>query len=275
MQFHPIHDWDDAYANADHIPDAAGFIKRWPKQAAQFRKAMVLQGRASLDLSYGAGERNLVDVFYPREEPTGLLVFVHGGYWYRFDKSYWSHLASGALEHGWIVAMPSYSLCPHVRISNITVEVAKAIEFVATKIKGPIRLAGHSAGGHLVSRMICTKSPLLKRIQARLEHVMAISAISDLRPLSSLNLNKTLQLTEKEASGESPALLTPLANARVTCWVGAAERSEFVRQNLLLAAAWHGLGARICHVEQSDRHHFDVVEELADPQSGMIHALLG
>jgi len=275
MQYHPITDWDDAYANADHIPDAGGFIKRWPKEASTFRKQLSRENRASLDLSYGKGERNLVDIFYPEEAPKGLMIFIHGGYWYRFDKSYWSHLAKGALDHGWIVAMPSYSLCPEISIRAITREIAQAVEFVAADIKGPICLAGHSAGGHLATRMICNNSPLSKRVQSRIQHTMAISPVSDLRPLCCLKLNETLKLSDKEAASESPALLTPLPNARVTCWVGAAERSEFVRQNLLLATMWHGLGARITHVEQSDRHHFDVVEDLADPDSEMIRTLLG
>lgn len=275
MQFHPIADWDDAYANADHIPGADGFIKRWTRQAAAFRKKSLKDGRASLDLSYGKNDRNLVDIFYPEAEPQGLLVFVHGGYWYRFDKSFWSHLAEGALKHGWIVALPSYSLCPAVTISEITKEVARAIEFVAAEIEGPIRLAGHSAGGHLVTRMICNKSPLKKSVQARIEHTVAISPVSDLRPLVCLKMNETLKLTDKEATSESPALLTPLPNARVTCWVGASERSEFIRQNLLLATIWHGMGARITHVEESDRHHFDVIEALADANSAMVRGMLG
>lgn len=273
MQFHTIDDWDVAYANSTLIPDAAGFIRRWPKQAAAFRKKLTKPGRASLDLSYGKGQRNLVDIFYPENEPKGLMVFVHGGYWYRFDKSDWSHLAEGALSSGWIVAMPSYSLCPEVKIGEITREVARSIEFVANRIKGPIRIAGHSAGGHLAARMICSKSPLSRKIQQRIEHVVAISPVSDLRPLRQLKLNETLKLSEKEAIAESPALLAPVPGANVTCWVGAAERSEFVRQNLLLAAMWHGLGANIRHVEQPDRHHFDVVEELAHSDSPLVRAL--
>lgn len=275
MQFHKITDWDDAYANADHIPDASGYIKRWPKLASTYRKSLLKHERASLDLSYGKGERNVVDIFYPENEPKGLMVFVHGGYWYRFDKSNWSHLARGAIDQGWIVAMPSYTLCPDINISGITREIARAIEFVASNIKGPIRLVGHSAGGQLVARMICNQSPLSKKVQARIEHAMAISPVSDLRPLCCLKLNEALKLSDKEAASESPALLTPLPNARVTCWVGAAERSEFVRQNALLANIWHGLGARISHIEESDRHHFDVIDGLADANSPMIKALLG
>ncbi len=275
MQFHQITDWDDAYANANHIRDAEGFVKRWPREASAFRRKMLKEERASLDLSYGRGERNQIDIFYPDGEAKGLLVFVHGGYWCRFDRTDWSHLAQGALQHGWIVAMPSYTLCPQASISGITKEIAAAIEFVADRIKGPIRLAGHSAGGHLVTRMICNKTPLKKSVQARIAHTLAISPISDLRPLCCLALNEILKLTDKEAAAESPALLTPVPNARVSCWVGAAERSEFVRQNLLLAAIWHGLGARITHVEESDRHHFDVVEALVNADSSMVRGLLG
>lgn len=274
MQFHEITDWDDAYANADHIPGAAEYIKQWSKQALAFRKKMSKANRAALDLSYGKAERNLVDIFYPEDKPKGLLIFVHGGYWYRFDKSYWSHLAAGALANGWIVAMPSYTLCPDVSISSITKEIASAIEFVAAKIKGPIRLVGHSAGGHLVSRMVCKNSPLPKRIQSRIKHTMAISPVSDLRPLCCLKLNETLCLSDKEAKAESPALLPPLPGAKVSCWVGAGERSEFVRQNLLLATIWHGLGAHIIHVEESDKHHFNVIDGLANPNSQMISILL-
>ena len=275
MQFFPIADWDDAYANADHIPGADAFIKNWPKDAAKFRKALLKQGRATLDVAYGKRERHRFDLFYPETGPRGLAVFIHGGYWMRFDRTFWSHLAAGPLANGWIVAIPSYSLCPEVQIPQITKEVAAAIEFAAKDIKGPIRLAGHSAGGHLVARMVCKASPLKKSVQNRIERTVSISPVSDLRPLCRLKINDVLKLTDRDAVRESPALLEPLPGADVACWVGAAERSEFVRQNLLLAAAWHGLGARITHVEESDRHHFDVIDGLLDAGSGLTQAFAG
>lgn len=275
MQFFPITDWDDAYVNADHIPGADGFIRNWPKDAAKFRKAQLKQNRAMLDVAYGRGERNRLDLFYPETEAKGLAVFVHGGYWMRFDRTFWSHLAAGPLANGWVVAMPSYSLCPDVRIPEITKEVASAIEFAARDIQGPIRLAGHSAGGHLVARMVCKASPLKKPVQNRIEKTVSISPVSDLRPLCGLKINDVLKLTEREAAKESPALLEPVPGADVACWVGSAERSEFVRQNLLLAAAWHGLGARITHVEESDRHHFDVIDGLLEADSALTKAFVG
>ena len=60
----------------------------------------------------------------PAAAPKGLVVYIHGGYWMRFDKSSWSHLAQGALASGYAVAMPSYSLCPSIGIAGIVAEAA-------------------------------------------------------------------------------------------------------------------------------------------------------
>ena len=125
------------------------------------------KGRARLDLVYGDGQRNRFDLFLPEDTPKGLVVFVHGGYWVRFDKSYWSHLARGSVEHGYAVAMPSYTLCPQTRISGITREIGAAIAAAASMIAGPIHLTGHSAGGHLATRMISATSPLSDALRSR------------------------------------------------------------------------------------------------------------
>ena len=99
----------------------------------------------------------------PEGRPKGLVVFVHGGFWKALDKSFWSHLARGSVESGYAVAMPSYTLCPTVRISEITREIAAAVERAAAMVEGPLFLTGHSAGGHLVTRMISATSPLAGR----------------------------------------------------------------------------------------------------------------
>ena len=81
-------------------------------------------------------------------------------------------------------------------------------------------------------------------------------------------------MDDAEAARESPALLLPMAGARVTCWVGGKERPEFLRQNALLANIWSGLGARMSERQAESRHHFDVIEDLADPGSPLVGALL-
>jgi acetyl esterase/lipase len=129
-------DWDDAFDNGGYVHGSAEMPGRWAAAAAAFRDA---QGSAEYDLAYGPGARNRMDIFRPAD-PRGLVVFIHGGYWRRFDKSFWSLLAAGPLARGWAVAMPSYTLAPDARIATITAEIGQAITAAADLAQGPIRL---------------------------------------------------------------------------------------------------------------------------------------
>lgn len=258
---------DDAYANGAYIEGASDFPPRWNTEAAAFRAN--LGSRAELDLPYAEGARNRLDIFYPEGSAKGLFIFVHGGYWRAFDKSTWSHFAEGALKRGWAVAMPSYDLCPDVRISDITHQIARAVEMAATKVEGPIALAGHSAGGHLVARML-EPGLLSDPVASRIRTVLPISPLSDLRPLLKTSMNEDLRLTEEEAALESPIQMTRRHQARVETWVGGAERPSFLDQAQSLSVAW---GIECVVVPK--KHHFDVIDALCDPESDMVAAITG
>ncbi len=171
--------------------------------------------------------------------------------------------------------MPSYSLCPDTRIAGITRQIARAVATAAALVPGPLRLAGHSAGGHLVSRLCCADDLLPEAVHGRILHTVSISGLHDLRPLLKTAMNRTLRLDEAEAACESPALSVPRPGVSVTCWAGARERPEFIRQNALLANIWTGLGARMAEHQAPDRHHFDVIADLADPRSALVADLAG
>lgn len=271
---HKIIDWDDAYANGINIAQGDRWPGAWVEPAKQYRERMAETGQAKLGLVYGDKPRNRFDLFLPAGDPLGLVVFVHGGFWIGLDNSYWSHLANGPVETGYAVAMPGYTLAPENRISEITKEIGRAIEAAAGIVSGPIRLAGHSVGGQMVTRMVSATSPLPEEIRKRIVNVVSISGVHDLRPIINTKMNARQRIDIEEAYLESPALLEPLIRSRVTCWVGATERSEFLRQNALLANVWKGLGAETDCVEEPDRHHFNVLDGLADPHHPLTEALL-
>ncbi|MEL7132710.1 MAG: alpha/beta hydrolase [Pseudomonadota bacterium] len=257
-------DMDDAYANGAYIDGAADYPPRWSAQAKAFRED--LGARARLGLNYGPSDRMALDYFMPEGTTKGTLIFVHGGYWLKFDRSYWSHFAKGALERGWCVAMPSYDLCPDVRIAGITQQVAQAVMAVADGSMGPLSLAGHSAGGHLVSRMLAP-GMLPASVTNRLTHVMPISPVSDLEPLLQTAMNAEFGMDAGMAQAESP-VHQPKPDVPVTVWVGADERPVFLDQARWLAKAW------ACdHVITDGEHHFNVIDALADPDSAMIQRL--
>jgi acetyl esterase/lipase len=274
MILHKVEDWDDAYANGANIPGGERWPEAWVEPAKAYREEMKAARRAKLGVVYGEGERNAFDLFLPEGRPAGLVVFVHGGFWLRLHRSFWSHLAKGSVDSGWAVAMPSYTLAPDVRIAGITQEVGQAVVKAAEMIPGPIRLTGHSAGGHLVTRMISATSPLPEEIRSRIANTVSIAGVHDLRPMMNTAMNDTLKIDEAEALAESPALLRPLPGTRLTCWVGAAERSEFIRQNALLANVWTGLGASTAAYAEPDRHHFNVIDGLTDAAHPLTRTLL-
>ena len=258
--------YDKAYSNADFIKGAEAFPKRWSAAAASWRD----KAEARLDIPYGTHPRQRYDLFFPEGPSRGLVVFVHGGYWQKFDKSSWSHLAEGAVARGWAVAMPSYRLAQEVRISDITRDVRSAVLEAAGQVDGPIVLTGHSAGGHLVARMLCGDADLPAEVAERIAGAMPISGVADLRPLIHTAMNKVFDLDEGTATAESPALQPLALPVPVTVWVGADERPVFIEQSELLANAWNVP----LHIAQG-LHHFDVIDDLQNPESVLMETLLG
>ena len=257
---------DDAYANGAHIAGAETYPPRWNEAAQAFRDKMEVEGRARLGQPYGPGDRHRFDLFLPEGTPKGIVIFVHGGYWLNFDASTWSHLAAGPLAKGWAVALPSYDLCPSVRISEITLQIAQAVQKIAQTVTGPIALTGHSAGGHLVARMLAPEM-LPPEVADRIAHVVPISPLADLRPLLRTSMNENLRLDEAEAWAESP-IAQPVPEVPVTIWVGAEERPAFLDQARWLAKAWSSDTVIV-----PGKHHFDVIDALADPQDTLVTTL--
>jgi arylformamidase len=253
-------DMDLAYANGAFIPGSERLPGLWAAQAATFRGRV--PGR--LGLAYGLAERQKFDLFLPQETPLGLLVFVHGGYWLEFGRDSWSHLAAGTLARGWACAMPSYTLAPDARISQITQEIATAVRAAAAMVEGPVVVTGHSAGGHLAARMGCADLAL-----DIVRRVVPISPIADLAPLMQTAMQKGLRLTEAECASESPARLALRDGCLAHVWVGAQERPAFLWQARLLSEEWD------CPwTPYPDRNHFSVIDDLADPDSALLQVCL-
>jgi arylformamidase len=267
-------DWDDAFANMKHVANSYALLDFWAKRAAVYRDALD-PALLEQDIAYGSGARHKLDIIRPDGPVQGLAVFVHGGYWMRLDKSHWSDLAEGVRARGWAVCIPSYTLTPHARIHQITAEIGAAITTAASRVAGPVCLAGHSAGGHLVTRMLCNDSLLPDTVRARIVHTLSISGLHDLRPLMHTQMNGTLHLDAAEAAQESAVLHAPFGASPLTCWVGGSERPEFIRQSQLMAMMWAGLDMQTrCHIDGA-HNHFTILEALKQTDSPLTDAFTG
>lgn len=258
---------DIAYANADFIPGGADYPERWEDAAQIHREREAMLGRARLNHAYGDHPRQKLDMFHPAGRPEGLVVFIHGGYWVGFDRGYWSHFAAGLTARGWAVAMPSYPLAPEATIPDITQSARAAVDAAAALVAGPIRIAGHSAGGHLAARMAMADAA--PEAAERIDHIVPISPVTDLRPLLETSMNAKLQLDADSATSESPALAEKALDVDVTVWVGAEERPAFLDQARWLCDAWKA-PLRVA----PGRHHFDVLDDLLRADGTLVRAIL-
>ncbi len=156
----------------------------------------------------------------------------------------------------------------------MTSQIAAAIDVAASMVAGPLRITGHSAGGHLATRMICDDTLLSKTVLGRIETVQSISGLHDLRPLMQTKLNDILHLDENEARLESCVLHRPILSIPYTCCVGGGERPEFIRQSEVMAQMWDGLDTLTRCVVDGQYNHFTVIEVIRDPDSEIVSNLV-
>lgn len=217
-------------------------------------------------LRYGPSDRTRFDLLRPAGWSEGTVIFVHGGYWRAFHRHDWSFLAAGANARDWSMALPSYDLCPKVSIATITQQIAAAVTAIAAETSGPLTLTGHSAGGHLVARMLAP-GMLHQDILARITAVAPISPISDLTPLIHTAMNADFRLDDAMAQAES-LIHQPKADIPVHIQVGQSERPAFLDQATWLAKAWNSPLDRVDH-----RHHFDIIDALKETDSTLVRLL--
>jgi arylformamidase len=260
-------DLEAEYDNRRRVPEHPAIIEAWGRDATAFRDG----ARAELDLSYGPRERTRLDLFLPEGDAGAapLAVFFHGGYWRAFDRTLFSHVARGLLGHGVAVAIPSYDLCPTVRLAEIVAEAREAIAFLYRRLQKRPFVFGHSAGGHLAACMLATDWPGFSADLPKdlVPAALGISGLYDLEPLVETSVNVELRLSAAEARALSPLLWPAPAGTVFDAYVGSRESAEYLRQSRAVAEAWAKEGVRTAYREIVGANHFTALAPFADPAS--------
>jgi acetyl esterase/lipase len=226
--------------------------------------------RGRIDVPYGAGARQRLDV-YPCGAPGApTLAFIHGGYWQSNDKEPLSYVGEALLPAGFNLVLVEYTLAPAARLDAIVAEVRTAVAWTIDHAKelggDPARVfvAGNSAGGHLTA--MAMQDP-------RVAGGLAISGLYDLEPIRLSYLNDKLRLDPAEAARNSPILNLPSRSAPLIVTVGLDELPELIRQSDEFAAAWQKRGLPGRYVPLAGHDHFSIVEELARPDGRLLAPL--
>ncbi len=255
-----------AYNNTEAIPDFPAVYAGFKARSAQFYETVTCQR----DLHYGQDSRQRFDLITVPNPNAPTWIFIHGGYWQNCSKEDFAFVAQGPLAQGFNVVLVEYTLAPQATMTKIVDEIGALLDHLKENRErlgigaGPVCLSGHSAGGHL---------SVVHRSHPLLAHVMPISPLVDLEPISLSWLNDKLNLSPYEIDVYSP--LRHLGKgAPMTVGVGAAELPELVRQANDYAAAAQKAGETARYVAVDGCTHFSVLEDLAQPTGVLMSALL-
>lgn len=264
------------------IPKATDIVAGWTERARAVRERLREQSggaQAPLELAYGPGPAERLDLFPVARADEPLLVFVHGGFWRSLSKDDFSWIAPPFLARGISVAMPDYALVPAVTMEAIVGQTLAALAYLWRN--GPtlgfdrrrIVVAGHSAGGHLAAMTACAVWPQwgADLPPDLIKAVLTVSGLHELEPLRHAPfLARDIALDAERARRLSPAHMPPATGVRVVTAVGGDESGEFHRQARLLAERWPGAIEQ--HLDVPGAHHLRVCEQLAEPGSGLFEA---
>lgn len=231
-----------------------------------------------LDILYDAASGETYDLF--GTSPKGLrpcFVFIHGGYWRALSKHYSAMMAPMLAGQGIATAVVDYTLAPKASIAEITRQCRAMLAHLWHNAESlgvdrdRIVVGGSSAGGHLTSIVASggwqgdydlPAQPLMGQLP--------ISGLFDLAALAGSHVNDWMQFTPQQVADYSPARHLPDGDLPAVVALAERETPGFYRQSRAYAAA---IKAPVLVIP--DRNHFDVLLDLADPQTQLSQALLG
>jgi acetyl esterase/lipase len=110
------------------------------------------------DVAYGPGERQRLDVYSPKGVTRApVLIFVHGGGWYRGGREDYPFLGDAFVEKGYVTVIISYRVAPQAVFPAFVQDVATSVRWVKDNIANlggdpdRIYLMGQSSGAHIAS----------------------------------------------------------------------------------------------------------------------------
>ncbi len=249
------------------------------------RDAWSTRARASLacdlDVHYGAGARETLDIFPAARPGAPVEVYIHGGFWRAKSKSDVSFIAQAMVPAGVTFVAIEYDLVPNVTLDVIVAQCRAALAWTYRNIAryrgdpSRIHVSGVSAGAHLGAMVLATPWRTMHGLpEDVVKGASLVSGFYDLEPIRLTSENRTYGLDVAGARRNSPILHIPARAGPLVLAVGSAETREFRRQTTDFAAAWQAAGHACTLIEAPGLHHYDMALEAGNATGPIVRAVL-
>ena len=234
----------------------------------------------ALDVRYGLGEKETLDIFPAAQPNAPVHLFIHGGYWRAMDKSDYSFIADVFQPAGATTVLVNYDLCPDVTLDTIVAQTMRAIAWTWRNIGehggDPNRLyvSGNSAGGHLIAMALAhdwTAEGLPADI---IKGAVPITGVHDCEPVPDITVNELVRLDRETARRLSPLRNPPRYALPVLVAVGGAEPPLWIRMSKDYAALCRAHGLECEYMELPGHDHFDISRAVGNSESPLARAML-
>ncbi|XP_035890107.1 kynurenine formamidase isoform X1 [Phyllostomus discolor] len=251
---------------------AEGALKTYSEMGKEATKRARDTRRTLLNVPYGDGEGEKLDIYFPEagSEALPLLVFLHGGYWQSGSKDESAFMVGPLTAQGVAVVIVAYDIAPKGSLDRMVDQVTRSVAFLQQRYprNEGIYLCGHSAGAHLAAMMLLVNWTE-RGVTCNLKGFFLLSGIYDLEPLVHTSQNAPLLLTPEDAQRISPQRLLEAAPrqpadpaCRVLVIVGQHDSPEFLRQSREFYQTLCRGGWRASFEELQDVDHFEIVWKL-------------
>ena len=259
---------DRQYNNRLNVPDHEVHTQNWERLSRETEKAFApFKG-----IPFGNLSGEILDIFPSKTPHSKVLVFIHGGYWYKHQPSDFHFVAKAFEQYGITTVLIGYPLMPENSMEQLVSSCGKAITWITKNISefggdpDQLYVVGHSAGGHLALSLAAEFSDK-KFPMTAIKGFCGISGLYNLRPVQLSNVNQFIGITPEEAKRNSPLNLQPAATCRMILAYGEKETAEYHDQSRELFLGWTEKGAKIELLEIQDANHFSIVETMLDRTS--------
>lgn len=255
--------------------------EKWLAEDLARSAAIRAGGLGQLDVRYGTGPRQALDIFPAARAGAPILVWIHGGYWRALSKEYYTTIVPPLLAAGAAIVLVGYDLCPAIMLSKLLAQTRDALHWVrghAAQMGGdPNRLilAGNSAGAHICAMALQHDWPGESGTADAIRAAALITGIYDLSPVPRIPVQQEVQLTADDVERLSPMHLPVQSTARCLVAAGGDEPDMWIDQSRDYHAKLQAAKVASDLMIIPGRHHFSITRDLADASAPLTQAVIG